>query len=208
MSGSTLSSRVSETAAPAVPTHEPQVTPDPRAAGRDARGALAAHGAARAASARRAARRRPVDLRGRARADQHGPGAAALAAGIQHRVAGLDRAALRRARLAAGTGQRGRRALAHTGDDTSERVMTAVLEPREERVRATVPARRVPTPDTAPTPLFARHMLGAIEADRDRRRVFRETHVRPRRRANAMAHPADRGGDRRPRAPGQPGPRG
>jgi hypothetical protein len=67
--------------------------------------------------------------------------------------------------------------------------MTAVREPHEERVRATLPARRVPTPDTAPTPLFTRHMLGAIEADRDRRRVFRETHPRPRRRANAMAHP-------------------
>lgn len=32
-------------------------------------------------------------------------------------------------------------------------------------------------------------MLGAIKADRDRRRVSRETHPRPRRRANAMAHP-------------------
>jgi hypothetical protein len=32
-------------------------------------------------------------------------------------------------------------------------------------------------------------MLGALEADRDRRRVFRETHPRPRRHANEMAHP-------------------
>jgi hypothetical protein len=68
--------------------------------------------------------------------------------------------------------------------------MTAVLEPREERVRAALPAHRVPTPDSmAPPPLFTRHMLGAIEADRDRRRVFRETHPRPRRHANEMAHP-------------------
>ena len=68
--------------------------------------------------------------------------------------------------------------------------MTAVLEPREERVRAALPARRVPTPDSmAPTPLFTRHMLGAIEADRDRRRVFRQAHPRPRRRADEMAHP-------------------
>jgi hypothetical protein len=68
--------------------------------------------------------------------------------------------------------------------------MTVVLEPREGRVRATLPARQVLTPDrVAPTPLFTRHMLGAIEADRDRRRVFRETHPRPRRRENGMAHP-------------------
>jgi hypothetical protein len=68
--------------------------------------------------------------------------------------------------------------------------MTAVLEPREERVRAALPAHRVPTPDSmAPPPLFTRHMPGAIEADRDRRRVFRETHPRPRRHANEMAHP-------------------
>jgi len=68
--------------------------------------------------------------------------------------------------------------------------MTAVLEPREERVRAALPAHRVPTPDSmAPLPLFTRHMPGAIEADRDRRRVFRETHPRPRRHANEMAHP-------------------
>ena len=68
--------------------------------------------------------------------------------------------------------------------------MTAVLEPREERVRAALPAHRVPTPDSmAPLPLFTRHMPGAIEADRDRRRMFRETHPRPRRHANEMAHP-------------------
>jgi hypothetical protein len=68
--------------------------------------------------------------------------------------------------------------------------MTAILEPREERIQAAPSARRVPTPDgVAPTPLFTRHMLGAIEADRDRRRMFRETHPRPRRRANEMAHP-------------------
>jgi hypothetical protein len=68
--------------------------------------------------------------------------------------------------------------------------MTAVLEPREGSVRATLPARRVPTPDrVAPTPLFTRHMLGAIEADRERRRVSRATHPRPSRRENAMPHP-------------------
>ncbi len=68
--------------------------------------------------------------------------------------------------------------------------MTAILEPREERIRAAPPARRIPTPGAVvPTPLFTRHMLGAIEADRARRRVFRETHPRPRRRANGMAHP-------------------
>jgi hypothetical protein len=32
-------------------------------------------------------------------------------------------------------------------------------------------------------------MLGAIQADRDRRRVFRETHPRPRPRTKGMAHP-------------------
>jgi hypothetical protein len=68
--------------------------------------------------------------------------------------------------------------------------MTAILEPREGRMRAGPQARRVPTPDAvAPTPLFTRHMLGAIEAERDRRHVFRETHPRPRRRADGIAHP-------------------
>jgi hypothetical protein len=68
--------------------------------------------------------------------------------------------------------------------------MTAILRPRDERVRAALPARRVLTPDSmAPTPLFTRHMLGAIEADRARRRVFRDTHPRPRHHANETAHP-------------------
>ena len=39
------------------------------------------------------------------------------------------------------------------------------------------------------TPLFTRHMLGAIEADRDRRRLFRGAHPRRRHPAGAMAHP-------------------
>ncbi|HET6549123.1 MAG TPA: hypothetical protein VFG79_11730 [Solirubrobacter sp.] len=68
--------------------------------------------------------------------------------------------------------------------------MTAVLDPREQRLHAPPAARRVATPHTvAPTPLFTRHMPGAIEADRNRRRVFRETHLRPRRRENEMPHP-------------------
>jgi hypothetical protein len=54
--------------------------------------------------------------------------------------------------------------------------MTAILEPRERRVRATSPARRVPAPDGAdPTPLFTRHTLGAIEADRDGRPEKRQS---------------------------------
>jgi hypothetical protein len=67
--------------------------------------------------------------------------------------------------------------------------MTAILERRDGRVRATVPARLIPTPDGVRTPLFTRHMLGAIEAERDRRRMFRETHPDPRRRAHRMTHP-------------------
>jgi hypothetical protein len=68
--------------------------------------------------------------------------------------------------------------------------MTAVLESRQGRMRATGPAHLASAPDSvAPTPLFTRHMLGAIEADRDRRRVFRETHPRPRPGTNGTAHP-------------------
>jgi hypothetical protein len=66
---------------------------------------------------------------------------------------------------------------------------TAILAPREARTRATPPARLSPTPGSAPTPLFTRHMLGAIEADRDHRRVYRETHPRLRGRTSGMAHP-------------------
>lgn len=68
--------------------------------------------------------------------------------------------------------------------------MTAILEPREGRLPASPPAPLAPPPDAvAPTPLFTRHMLGAIEAERDRRQVFRATHPRPRRRAAVMPHP-------------------
>jgi hypothetical protein len=64
--------------------------------------------------------------------------------------------------------------------------MTAVLEPRARRG----PARpRAALAREALPPLFTRHMLGVVEADRDRRRAFRETHPRPRRRANGTAHP-------------------
>ena len=40
-----------------------------------------------------------------------------------------------------------------------------------------------------PPPLFTRHMLGAIEAERDLRGVFRRTHPRRRPGRAAMAHP-------------------
>ena len=39
------------------------------------------------------------------------------------------------------------------------------------------------------TPLFTRHMPGAIEAERDRRGVVRATHPRRPRGRTAMAHP-------------------
>jgi hypothetical protein len=65
--------------------------------------------------------------------------------------------------------------------------MTAVLEPHA-RPATGAPGRSAIDRVIVP-PLFTRHTLGAIEADRDRRRVFRETHPRRRRRANAMAHP-------------------
>jgi hypothetical protein len=68
--------------------------------------------------------------------------------------------------------------------------MTAILEPRNRHLPASPPAPLAPPLDAvAPTPLFTRHMLGAIEAQRDRRRTFRATHPRPRRQPNAMAHP-------------------
>jgi hypothetical protein len=40
-----------------------------------------------------------------------------------------------------------------------------------------------------PTPLFTRHMFGAIEAERDRRRAFRAPHRRRTPGHTAMAHP-------------------
>ena len=40
-----------------------------------------------------------------------------------------------------------------------------------------------------PTPFYTRHMLGAIEAERDRRRESRGTHRRHTRGRTAMAHP-------------------
>jgi hypothetical protein len=43
--------------------------------------------------------------------------------------------------------------------------------------------------DTLPTPLYTRHMLGAIEADRDRRRASRATYRRHSSGRAAMAHP-------------------
>lgn len=68
--------------------------------------------------------------------------------------------------------------------------MTAVLEPRERHARPPMGAQRRSAIDrVVVTPLFTRHMVGALEADRDRRRAFRETHPRTRRSADAMAHP-------------------
>jgi hypothetical protein len=40
-----------------------------------------------------------------------------------------------------------------------------------------------------PTPLFTRHMLGVIEAERDRRGAFGATRCRPHPGRTAMAHP-------------------
>jgi hypothetical protein len=45
------------------------------------------------------------------------------------------------------------------------------------------------TAAAAPTPLFTRHTLGAIEAERDLRGVFRRTHPRRPPGRAAMAHP-------------------
>ena len=189
MSGSALSTRVSEPAAPAAPAHEPQIARSLGERPVETRSVLAAQGAARAAAALGPDRRRPVDLRGRAGAGQHSAGAAALAGGIRDGVTGLDRGALGRARLAAGPGQRIRRALAHAGAEAAERVMTAILEAREAVVRPAPPERRVPpSGGPASTPLFTRHMLGVIEAERDHRRVFRETYPRRRRRADDLPH--------------------
>jgi hypothetical protein len=71
--------------------------------------------------------------------------------------------------------------------------MTATLiTPRPVVVIA--PARERPTRDPLPpdppafTPLFTRHMLGAIEADRDRRRRSRRS-KRPRRTLASSSHP-------------------
>lgn len=58
--------------------------------------------------------------------------------------------------------------------------MTAVLERREG-------AR--PSELTPVVPLFTRHMLGAIEAERDLRRRFHKTHPRARRRLEGVGHP-------------------
>jgi hypothetical protein len=47
----------------------------------------------------------------------------------------------------------------------------------------------VEAPAALPTPLFTRHMLGAIEAERDRRRAFHATLRRLPPTRTAMAHP-------------------
>jgi hypothetical protein len=51
------------------------------------------------------------------------------------------------------------------------------------------PASAVETHSALATPWFTRHMLGAIEADRGRRRASRATHRRLFRGRTAMAHP-------------------
>src|SRR5689334_3152651 len=63
----------------------------------------------------------------------------------------------------------------------------SIPESRSASLPAT-PDPRVVEP-APPTPLFTRHMLGAIEADRDRRQTFRATHRRLRRAEPVMAHP-------------------
>jgi hypothetical protein len=52
--------------------------------------------------------------------------------------------------------------------------MTTMLEPRERHARHPTGAqRRSAISRVVVTPLFTRHMVGAIEAERDRRRVHR-----------------------------------
>ena len=66
----------------------------------------------------------------------------------------------------------------------------STVSPPESR-SATLPAPHDP-PEVArpdPTPWFTRHMLGAIEAERDRRVTFRATHGRLPSHRTAMAHP-------------------
>ena len=59
--------------------------------------------------------------------------------------------------------------------------------PESPAVARPGPALAAETP--LPTPLFTRHMLGAIEADRDRRRAVRTTQRRRFLSRTAMAHP-------------------
>src|SRR3954452_537379 len=63
-----------------------------------------------------------------------------------------------------------------------------LLTPRDPPAAAR-PAPAVETRPALPTPLFTRHMLGAIEAERDRRRTSRATHRRLFPGRTAMAHP-------------------
>jgi hypothetical protein len=74
----------------------------------------------------------------------------------------------------------------------------STVSPPESRSAALldppVVARRAPTPAVEtraalPTPWFTRHMLGAIEAERDRRRAFHATHRRLPLTRTPMAHP-------------------
>ena len=65
-----------------------------------------------------------------------------------------------------------------------------LLAPHDPPVVArpgTTPSRE--THAAVPTPLFTRHMLGATEAERDRRGVVRSTHPRRVPGRMAMAHP-------------------
>jgi hypothetical protein len=82
----------------------------------------------------------------------------------------------------------------------SEASMATVSPPESRSAALPVPrdpsvvARPGPTPAVQtraaiPTPLFTRHTLGTIEAERDRRGVFRATHRRRLPGRAAMAHP-------------------
>jgi hypothetical protein len=66
----------------------------------------------------------------------------------------------------------------------------ALPAPRDQPVIARAGSTRaLETRVTLPTPLYTRHMLGAIEADRDRRRASRVTDRRRFSGRTAMAHP-------------------
>jgi hypothetical protein len=66
----------------------------------------------------------------------------------------------------------------------------ALPAPRDPPVVARPgPQPAVKTRARLPTPLFTRHMLGAIEADRDRRRAVGVTHPRLFPGRTAIAHP-------------------
>jgi hypothetical protein len=64
----------------------------------------------------------------------------------------------------------------------------ALLTPRDPP-KVAPPAPAVQPGAALPTPLFTRHMLGAIETERDRRRTSRATHRRLFPGRTAMAHP-------------------